>query len=64
MTKSETKKNLEEIKEMSAEEIADNPAFIKKTAESALCLIREWEGIKTKYIKTARRNGAFNKEWE
>ena len=45
LTKSETKKYLDRLKEMSDEDIKINGDFIRLTAESAYCLIKQWEGI-------------------
>lgn len=56
-----TKKNLDSIREMTDREIAINADFIRKTAESALCLIQQWDGIIIKYKKQSRRMGVFNK---
>ena len=64
LPKYETKKRLDTIREMSDEEIAINADFIRETAESAFCLIRQWDGIIIKYKKTSRRMGVFNKETE
>ena len=64
LKKHETKKRLDRICEMSDEEIAINADFIRETAESAFCLIRQWDGIIIKYTKRSRRTGAFNKETE
>ena len=62
--KHETKKRLDRIREMSDEEIAINADFIRETAESAFCLIKQWDGIIIKYKKSSRRTGVFNKETE
>lgn len=43
MTKSEVKKALDDIRDMSDEEIADNAAFIRKVAEEAFALIKNLE---------------------
>jgi len=43
MTKSEVKKALDEIRDMSDEEIADNGQFIRKVSEEALALIKNLE---------------------
>lgn len=43
MTKSEVKKALDEIRDMSDEEIADNGRFIRKVSEEALALIKNLE---------------------
>ena len=62
--KHETKKRLDRIREMSDEEIAINADFIRETAESAFCIIKQWDGIIIKYKKSSRRTGVFNKETE
>ena len=59
-----TKKNLDSIREMSDEDIALNAQFIRATAESALCLINQWDGIIVKYTKSAKRQAIFNKVTE
>lgn len=43
MTKSEVKNALDEIRDMSDEEIADNGNFIRKVAEEAYALIKNLE---------------------
>lgn len=43
MTKSEVKKALDEIRDMSDEEIDDNGQFIRKVSEEALGLIKNLE---------------------
>lgn len=43
MTKSEVKKALDEIRDMSDEEIADNAQFLRKVSEEALALIKNLE---------------------
>lgn len=43
MTKSEVKKALDEIRDMSDEEIVDNGQFIRKASEEALALIKNLE---------------------
>lgn len=46
MTKSEVKKALDEIRDMSDEEIADNAGFIRKAAEEAFALIKNLERMR------------------
>ena len=43
MTKSEVKNALDEIRDMSDEEIADNSNYIRKVAEEAYALIKNLE---------------------
>ena len=43
MTKAEVKISLDDIRDMSDEEIADNAAFIRKAAEEAFALIKNLE---------------------
>ena len=43
MTKSEVKNALDEIRDMSDEEIADNGNYIRKVAEEAYALIKNLE---------------------
>lgn len=43
MTKSEVKKALDDIRDMSDEEIAANGQFIRKVSEEALALIKNLE---------------------
>lgn len=43
MTKAEVKISLDDIRDMSDEEIADNAGFIKKAAEEAFALIKNLE---------------------
>lgn len=43
MTKSEVKNALDEIRDMSDEEIADNSNYIRKIAEEAYALIKNLE---------------------
>lgn len=43
MTKSEVKNALDEIRDMSDEEIADNGQYIRKVAEEAFALIKNLE---------------------
>lgn len=43
MTKSEVKKALDDIRDMSDEEIADNGKFIRKVSEEALAMIKNLE---------------------
>jgi len=59
--KHETKRRLDAIKGMTDEEIASNAEFIRATAESALCLINQWDGIIVKCRKSAKRTAIFNK---
>lgn len=63
-TKSVTKTRLDSIREMTDEEITINAQFIRETAESALCLISQWDWIITKYKKSSKRTGIFNKTTE
>lgn len=46
MTKSEVKKALDDIRDMSNEEIADNAGFIRKAAEEAFALIKNLERMR------------------
>ena len=59
LAKNETKKRLMRITEMNDTEIEINADYIRTTAESAYCLIRQWEGIVCK--KVGKRSAIFNK---
>lgn len=59
LPKCEVKKRLDRIREMSDEDIKINTDFIRETAESAFCLIKQWEGIVIK--KRGKRSAIFNK---